>query len=121
MSYEIIKATRKDVVLRFTGHTVNTEISLAAMSANTQEETVTSATIKAAYWSANGTSYWNVNRGGIDLLQLNGNGESNYAAQGFVVANSAAANVYVTGTSVTGYLIVELSKTATYTRDLQQA
>lgn len=94
-------------------------ITLANLSSNSALETVTSASISRLNWSANTNGVVTVARGATPntVYSLYGTGELRFDEYGHAVANGATGNIVVTITSA-GSLTMEVSKTATYSRDL---
>ena len=94
-------------------------ITLANLSSNSALETVTSASISRLNWSANTNGVVTVARGATPntIYSLYGTGELRFDEYGHAVANGATGNIVVTITSA-GSLTMEVSKTATYSRDL---
>ena len=120
MPHEIVNTLRSKSTIRITGNT-STLISLAQLSSNTQLETVSSATI--AHVSSNSDGTWKVYRGndatGTLVLELNKNHTINLEDMGIgAIANTATSNVFVTNDGTVGTLLLVMSKTATYSRDL---
>jgi hypothetical protein len=120
MPHEITNTLRSKSTIRVTGNT-STLVTLAQLSSNTQLETVSSASIAHASSSSNGT--WRVYRGndatGTLVLELAGNHTINLEDMGIgAIANAATSNVFVTNDGAAGTLLLVMSKTATYSRDL---
>lgn len=120
MPQEINNTLRSKSTIRVIGNT-STLVTLAQLSSNTQLETVTAASI--AHVSVNGDSTWRVYRGndqtGTLVLELNKNHTINLEDMGIgAIANSATSNVYITNDGTGGTLLMVMSKTATYNKDL---
>jgi hypothetical protein len=120
MPQEITNTLRSKSTIRVTGNT-NTLVTLAQLSSNTQLETVSAASI--AHISTSGDSTWRVYRGndaaGTLVLELNKNHTINLEDMGIgAIANSATSNVFITNDGTGGTLIMVMSKSATYSRDL---
>lgn len=118
MAYEISNARRGTSILRAEAPGTYT-IQLNQLSTNASIETVTSASIKRINWSSNG--YVTISRGATPnvLLSLYSSGEMRLDDYGHALANDAAGNIVVT--IVTGgSVIMEISKTATYSTDLDK-
>ena len=120
MPQEITNTLRSKSTIRVTGNT-NTLITLAQLSSNTQLETVSAAAIAHVSSSSDGT--WKVYRGndatGTLVLELNKNHTINLEDMGIgAIANGATSNVFVTNDGTVGTLLLVMSKTATYSRDL---
>lgn len=118
MSYEVSNTLRNSSVIRAEGAGTYT-VTLANLSTNTALETVSSASIKKLAWTANTTGVITIARGATPntMLSLYGNGEIKLDEYGHSVANGATGNIVVTIAGA-GSLIMEVSKTADYTRDL---
>jgi hypothetical protein len=120
MPQEINNTLRSKSTIRITGNT-NTLVTLAQLSSNTQLETVSAAAIAHVSSSSDGT--WRVYRGndatGTLVLELNKNHTINLEDMGIgAIANAATSNVFATNDGTGGTLIMVMSKTATYSRDL---
>jgi hypothetical protein len=92
-------------------------ITLANLSANTQLETVSAASIKRVFWSSNG--YIHIGRGATPtpMLALHGSGEMRLDDLGYTLSNTNTGNVVVT-VATGGSCVIELNKTATYSTNL---
>ena len=92
-------------------------ITLANLSANTQLETVSAASIKRVFWSSNG--YIHIGRGATPtpMLALHGSGEMRLDDLGYTIANTNTGNVVVTVVTG-GSCVIELNKTTTYSTNL---
>ena len=89
-------------------------VNVSDLSANSSLETVSSFDIKRVYWSTNGSI--NVVRNGNVILTMHSAGEFRLDDLGYSIANNntqSATITIVTG----GTLIMEGSKTATYSSD----
>lgn len=119
MAYEIVNAKRSKSTITVTGNTA-TLITLPQLSTNTSTETITSASIGAVASSTDG--FWRVYRGnntsGTLVLELKDNNYLPFTQTDIAVANSATSNIYVTNSGTGGTLILQVSKTATYSTDL---
>jgi hypothetical protein len=119
MAYEIVNAKRSKSTITVTGNTA-TRINLSQLSTNTQTETITSASIGAVASSTDG--FWKIYRGndatGTLVLDLKDNHYLPFTQTDIAIANSATSNIYVTNSGTGGTLIIQLSKTATYSTDL---
>ena len=122
MPYEIVNSKRSKSVITVTGNTA-TRINLSQLSTNTSTETVTAASIATAISTTDGT--WNIYRGndntGTLVLQLVGNNHLPLTQGDISIANTPTANIYVTNSGTAGTLIIQLSKVATFTTDLDAA
>ena len=119
MAYEIVNSNRSKSIARVVGNTA-TLITLSELSSNANNEFITSASISQVFSSSDGV--WNIYRGdndaGVLVLQLNGENSLPLSQSDIAVANSATANLYITNSGNVGTLILQLSKTATYLRDV---
>ena len=119
MPYEIVNAKRSKSTITVVGNTA-TLIALSSLSTNTETETITSASIGAVASSTDG--FWRVYRGnnasGTLVLELKDNNYLPFTQTDIAVANGATSNIYVTNSGTGGTLILQVSKTATYSTDL---
>lgn len=117
MSYEVINSLRAKSTVRIVGNTAVT-ITLSSL-AKDDRETVTAAAISQASGVTDGI--WRIYRGdstsGELLLELPS--FSHYAFYEFdaSLANTATANIHVTNSGTAGTMILQLTKTATYSTD----
>lgn len=122
MPYEIVNAKRSKSTITVVGNTA-TLITLSQLSTNTQTETITSASIGLVASSSDGI--WRVYRGnntsGTLVLELTDNNYLPFTQTDVAVANGATSNIYVTNSGTAGTLIIQVSKTATYSTDLDAA
>lgn len=122
MPYEIVNAKRSKSTITVVGNTA-TLITLSQLSTNTTTETITSASLGAVVTSTDG--FWRVYRGdsaaGTLVLELEGNNYLPFTQTDIAVANSATSNIYVTNSGTGGTLVLQLSKIATYSTDLDAA
>jgi hypothetical protein len=122
MAYEIVNSKRSKSVIAVTGNTA-TRINLTQLSANTLSETVTAAAIGAVASSTDG--FWRIYRGndatGTLVLELKDNNYLPFTQTDIAVANGATSNIYVTNSGTGGTLILQVSKVATYSTDLDAA
>lgn len=119
MALDIANTIRSRSTITLTGNTA-TRINLSQLSSNTSLETVTAASISSAFSSSDGT--WNVYRGndatGTLTLQLTGQNYLPLVQSDISLANNSSSNVYITNTGTVGTLILQLSKTASYSSNL---
>jgi hypothetical protein len=119
MAININNAIRARSIITVTGNTA-TSINLSNLSTNTQLEIVTAAAIAQVISSSDG--FWRIYRGdnasGTLVLELQDNNNLPFSQTEIVVSNGATSNIYVTNSGTGGTLILALSKTATYTSDL---
>ena len=122
MPYEIVNSKRSKSTITVVGNTA-TLITLSQLSTNTSTETITSASIGAIVTSTDG--FWRVYRGnntsGALVLELEGNNHLPFTQGDITIANTATSNIYVTNSGTGGTLILQVSKTATFTTDLDAA
>ena len=120
MPYEITNSLRAKAFVRIVGNTATT-ITLSSLQKDSTE-TVSAAAISQASGVTDGI--WRIYRGnntsGTLVLELPA--FSHYAFYEFdcAVANNATANIHVTNSGTAGTLVLQLSKTATYSTDLGQ-
>jgi hypothetical protein len=119
MAYEIVNSNRSKSVIRITGNTA-TLVTLSQLSSNANNETVTSASISQLFSSTDGV--WSIYRGdntsGTLVLELNGENALPLIQSDIAIANNSTANLYITNSGTLGTLILQVSKTATYLRDV---
>jgi hypothetical protein len=119
MPLDISNALRSKSVITVTGNTA-TAINLSALSTNTAVETITTASIGLVASSTDG--WWRIYRGdntsGTLILELEGNNYLPFTQTDIAVSTGASSNIYVTNSGAGGTLILQVSKTATYTRNL---
>lgn len=118
MSYEVLNNLRSSSIVRAEGAGTYT-ITLSNLSSNTSLESVSAASIKRLYWSSNG--YITISRGATPnlMLSLYQSGDMKLDELGYSMANGSTGNIVVT--IVTGgSVVMEVSKTATYTTDLNR-
>jgi len=121
MAFEITNQLRSSSIIRVEGpSTVNVNVS--QLSTNTALETVLSANIKRIAWSTGGSI--SVGRHGasntlITLATLFNSGQINFDELGTNLANTNTGNVTVT-IATSGTVFLEVSKTATYSTDLDR-
>ena len=122
MPYEIVNSKRSKSVITVTGNTA-TRINLSQLSTNTSTETVTAASLATVITATDGI--WDIYRGddanGTLVLQLVGNNYLPLTQGDISIANTSTANIYVTNSGTAGTLIIQLSKVATFTTDLDAA
>ena len=118
MAYEIINARRGTSIIRVEAPGTYT-IQLNALSTNTNIETVTDASIKRLTWSSNG--YISIGRGATpnNMLSLYNSGEMRFDDFGYSMANGSTGNIVVTVVTG-GSVVMEVSKVATYSTDLDK-
>ncbi len=114
MALEITNSLRGPSVVRCVEPGTYT-IALNALRKNTDIETVTSADIKRATWSTNGSI--SIVRNAVTVLSLQGSGEMRFDEFGHSIANNNTQSIVVT-IATGGSLIMELSKQATFSVDV---
>jgi hypothetical protein len=110
---EIINSLKAPSVIRV-ADAGTTTISLNDLRANPTIETVTAANIKRVTWSTNGSI--SIVRNGNTALSLHNTGEMRFDEFGYAIANNNGSNIVITIASG-GSLVMEVSKTATYSVD----
>jgi hypothetical protein len=126
MPYNIVNSKRSKSIITVTGNTA-TLINLSALStepsASPAIETISSASIGAVISSSDG--FWRIYRGndatGTLVLELK---DSNYlplTQSDISLANSANLNIFVTNSGTGGTLILQVSKDARFSTDLDAA
>lgn len=126
MPYEIVNSKRSKSTITIVGNTA-TLITLSQLakepSASPANEIITSASIGAVASSTDG--YWRIYRGndatGTLVLELKDNNYLPFTQTDIAVANGATSNIYVTNSGTGGTLILQVSKTAEYSSDLDAA
>jgi hypothetical protein len=126
MPYNIVNSKRSKSIITVTGNTA-TLINLSSLtkepSASPATETISTASIGAVISSSDG--FWRIYRGndatGTLVLELK---DSNYlplTQSDISLANGANLNIYVTNSGTGGTLIMQVSKEATFSTDLDAA
>jgi glucose/arabinose dehydrogenase len=126
MPYEIVNAQRSKSTITVVGNTA-TLITLSQLvknpSASPATEVITSASIGAVASSTDG--FWRIYRGdntsGTLVLELKDNNYLPFTQTDIAIANGASSNIYVTNSGTGGTLILQVSKTANFTTDLDAA
>lgn len=122
MPYEIVNSRRSKSTVSIVGNTA-TLITLSQLSTNTQLEVVSAAAIGAVASSTDG--WWRIYRGndatGVLVLELKDNNYLPFTQTDIALANGATSNIYVTNSGTGGSLVLQVSKVATYTSDLDRA
>ena len=121
MAFEITNQLRSSSIIRVEGaSTVNVNVS--QLSTNTALETVLSANIKRIAWSTGGSISIGRHAASnvlITLATVFNSGQMNFDELGTSLANNNTGNVVVT-IATSGTVLLEVSKTATYTTDLDR-
>lgn len=119
MSLNISNSIRSKSVITVTGNT-GTRINLSQLSTNTSIETITAASIGLVAASSDG--FWRIYRGDDEtdelVLELEGNNYLPFTQTDLAITSNATSNIYVTNSGSGGTLIMQLSKTANYTINL---
>lgn len=119
MPYELINSLRSKTTIRVTGGAANTRINLSQLAASS-DETVTDAAIAQISSTTNGI--WRVYRGndasGTLILDLPSFAHFVLYEYDILFSNTSTANVFIEHTGSSGTLIMQLAKTATYTKDM---
>ncbi len=99
----------------------NTIITLGSLSANSSLETVTHAAITQVIATSN-TGRWKIYRGndasGVLIMTVGDGADFPLSQYDIAIANTPTANIYVTNTGADGTLILQVTKTATYSSGL---
>ena len=99
----------------------NTVITLANLSANSSLETVTHAAITQVISTSN-NGRWSIYRGndatGVLIMTVGDGADFPLSQYDIAIANTPTANIFVTNTGADGTLILQVTKTATYTTGL---
>ena len=116
MAYEVTNVKRGSSIIRCEGASTN-NVSLADLSTNTSLETVSSASIRRIMWSTGGSI--TIARGETPntIISLYDSGEMRLDDIGHSVANGGDGKIVVT-IATGGTCFLEVSKTATYSMDL---
>jgi hypothetical protein len=119
MPLDISNSIRSKSVITVTGNTA-TAINLSTLSTNTAIETITAASIGLVASSSDG--WWRIYRGdntsGTLVLELRDSNYLPFTQTDVALANGATSNIYVTNSGTGGTLVLQVSKTATYSRNL---
>lgn len=112
MAYEITNSLRSPTIIRVVDGTATISLANLAFNAN---ETVTSASIKRAMWSTNGTI--TIVRNAQPILTLHSSGDMRFSDSGHSIANNKTSNIVVTVTS-SGTVVLEVTKETEYSTPL---
>ena len=113
MAFEYINTLRSSSVARIID-TGTTTISLANLAFNANE-TVNSATIRKVAWSTNGSIQ--IVRNSVPILTLHNSGSLVFDDMNTTIANNSTQPIVVT-INTGGFVLLELTKDATYTTPL---
>ncbi len=120
---DITNSLRSRSVIRVvnTAANDNTVITLANLSANSALETVTQAAITQVISTSN-NGRWKIYRGndatGVLIMTVGDGADFPLSQYDIAIANTPTANIYVTNTGSDGTLILQITKTATYSTGL---
>lgn len=112
MAFEYINTLRSSSVARIID--TGTTISLANLAFNANE-TVNSATIRKVAWSTNGSIQ--IVRNSVPILTLHNSGSLVFDDMNTTIANNSTQPIVVT-INTGGFVLIELTKDATYTTPL---
>lgn len=123
MTYEIVNSKRSKSTISVVGNTA-TLITLSQLSADASAspatEMISTASIGSVFSSTDG--FWRIYRGdnasGALVLELEGNNYLPFLLSDISIANTPSANIYVTNSGTGGTLVMQLSKTANYSIDV---
>jgi hypothetical protein len=109
MAFEYINTLRSSSIARVID--TGTTIALANLSAGANE-TVTAASIRKVAWSTSG--YISITRNGAPILNLHNSGSIQFDDLNTTLANNSTQPIVVV-ISTGGFVVLELTKEATYT------
>lgn len=112
MAFEYINTTRSSSIARIID--TGTTIALANLSSGANE-TITAANIRKVAWSTNGSIQ--IVRNSVPILTLHNTGVIQFEELNTVVANNNTQPIVVT-INTGGFVVLELTKEATYTTAL---
>lgn len=120
MAYEIVNTRRGSSIIRVVGADAVTA-TLDNLSTNTALEIVDSASIKRVAWSVPPTGNVTIARGATPntVFELYGSGEIRLDEWGASAANGATGNIVIT-VAVGGTCVLDVSKTTTYTTNMDE-
>ena len=120
---DITNSLRSRSVIRVvnTAANDNTVITLASLSANSALETVSQAAITQVISTTNG-GRWKIYRGndasGVFIMTVGDGADFPLSQYDIAIANTPTANIFVTNSGADGTLILQVTKTATYSTGL---
>lgn len=120
---DIVNTLRSRSVIRIvnTAANDNTVITLANLSANSSLETVSQAAITHVISTSN-SGRWKIYRGndatGVLIMTVGDGADFPLSQYDITLANTPTANIFVTNTGSDGTLILQVTKTATYSQGL---
>ena len=109
MAFEYINTLRSSSVARIID--TGTTISLANLSSGANE-TVTAATIRKVAWSTSG--YISITRNSVPILNLHNSGTIVFDDMNTTIANNSTQPIVVV-INTGGFVLIEMTKDATYT------
>lgn len=112
MAFEYINTTRSSSIARIID--TGTTIALANLSSGANE-TITAANIRKVAWSTNGSIQ--IVRNSVPILTLHNSGSISFDDLNTTVANNNTQPIVVT-INTGGFVVLELTKEATYTTAL---
>jgi len=120
MALEITNKIRSTSLIRVTEgalseNTITANVTLTDL-ATSNNEVISSASIKGVIWSTNGAV--DIVRGGEVLLSLHGSGEMRLDDFAYSISKNSNANIEIVSANTVGTIIVEVAKVATYTTPL---
>lgn len=120
MPYEVINSLNGKSVIRVVG-SGNTLIRLSDLK-KSNVETIVGVSVVNVLSTTDGI--WKVYRGdsaaGTLLLELPNNNTLKLYENGIALSNNATANIYITNSGTVGSLIMQITKSATYSTDIGQ-
>ena len=120
---DIVNTLRSRSVIRIvnTAANDNTVITLANLSANSSLETVSQAAITHVISTSN-SGRWKIYRGndatGVLIMTVGDGADFPLSQYDITLANTPTANIFVTNSGSDGTLILQVTKTATYSTGL---
>ena len=120
---DITNSLRSRSVIRVvnTAANDNTVITLASLSANSALETVSQAAITQVISTSN-NGRWKIYRGndasGVLIMTVGDGADFPLSQYDIAIANTPTANIFVTNSGADGTLILQVTKTATYSSGL---
>lgn len=118
MPYEVINSVNAKTTIRVVG-TGNTLIKLSDLK-KTVSENVVGASIVSVSSVSDGI--WKIYRGdnasGTILLELPNSTNLKLYESGISLSNNSTANIYITNSGTVGSLLLQVSKSSTYSTDI---
>jgi hypothetical protein len=121
MPVEITNKIRSTSLIKVTegtasGSDIAANIAISQLAAS-NNETITSASIKGVMWTSN--TAINVIRNGEVVLCLQGSGEMRLDDFAYSIKSNNTSNIEITSAGARGTIILEVSKEATYSPTLE--